>query len=144
VSRERHIEVTGRSAAPPERVFAVLEDGPGWKAWAGVPIAEYEREGVPAPHGVGAVRRFGNRVASTREEVLEHDPPRHLAYRILSGVPVRSYRADVTLTPDGTGTAIRWAATFTPKVPGTGWLLARFLRTFLRRFTRGLARHAEP
>jgi uncharacterized protein YndB with AHSA1/START domain len=137
------IEASARSAAPPERVFAVLEDAPGWTAWAGFPLAEYEREGTPAPPGAGAVRRLGNRVFSTREEVIASDPPRHFAYRILSGVPVREYRADVTLTPHGTGTEIRWASTFVPKVPGTGWLLAPLLRTFLRRFARGLARHAE-
>ena len=140
---ERRIEVTGRAAAPPERVFALVEDAPGWKHWAGFPLAEYEREGTPPPHGVGAVRRFGNRFASSREEVVEHDPPHHLAYRLLSGVPVRSYRADVTLTPDGDGTAIRWAAVFEPKLPGTGWLMGPFLRSFLRRFVRGLVRRAE-
>jgi uncharacterized protein YndB with AHSA1/START domain len=143
VSQVREIEATGRSSAPPERVFALLEDAPGWTAWAGFPLAEYEREGDPAPHGVGAVRRLGNRLASTREEVIAHDPPHHLAYRILSGVPVKDYRADVTLTPDGTGTAIRWVSTFRPKVPGTGPLLAPFLRLFIRRFARRLARHAE-
>jgi uncharacterized protein YndB with AHSA1/START domain len=139
----RAVEAEGRSSAPPERVFAVLEDAPGWKAWAGFPVAEYVQEGTPAPHGVGAIRRFGNKLTSTREEVLVHEPPRHLAYRIVSGVPVEGYRADVTLTPDGDGTAIRWAATFRPKVPGTGWILEPFLASFLRRFVKGLARHAE-
>jgi uncharacterized protein YndB with AHSA1/START domain len=143
VSGPHAIVATARSAASPERVFAVLEDGPGWKDWAGFPLAEYEREGTPGPHGVGAVRRLGNRFASTREEVVAYDPPRHFAYRILSGLPVKEYRADVTLTPDRTGTTIDWASTFVPKVPGTGWLLAPFLRMFLRLFARALARHAE-
>ncbi len=143
MSRVREIEATGRSAASPERLFAVVEDAPRWKEWAGFPFAEYEREGTPPPHGVGAVRRFGSRFASTREEVVADDPPRHLAYRIVSGMPVRDHRADVTLTPDGTGTEIRWAATFAPKVPGTGWLLAAFLGAFQRRFVRRLVRRAE-
>ena len=61
---------------------------------------------------------------------------------ILSGVPVREYRADVDLTPDGSGTRITWAATFVPKYPATGWILRLFLQGVLRDFTRRLARHA--
>jgi hypothetical protein len=28
----------------------------------------------------------------------------------VKGIPVRNYRAEVTLTPDGAGTRIRWSA----------------------------------
>ena len=43
---------------------------------------------------------------------------------MLSGVPVRDYRADIDIAPEGAGTMIRWRATFTPKIPGTGALFA--------------------
>ena len=42
----------------------------------------------------------------------------------LRGQPVRNYRADVRLTPDGAGTLIVWGATFEPLIPGTGRLLS--------------------
>jgi hypothetical protein len=138
----RTITVTERSEAPPEQVFALLEDATSWKDWTFVPAGRYEREGDPPPHGVGAIRQLGSRFGGSREEVVAHDPPRHLAYVILSGLPVREYRADVDLTPDGSGTRIEWRAVFTPKFAGTGWLLTPFLRTVLRHFARGLARHA--
>jgi hypothetical protein len=138
----RHLSVTGRSEAPPERVFAVVSDATSWPAWTMVRRASYEREGDPPPHGVGAVRRFGTGPAGSREEVVAYHPPDHFAYAILSGVPVRSYRADVRLEPDGTGTRITWEADFEPRFRGTGRVMDLFLGGVLRRFVRGLARHA--
>ena len=38
-------------------------------------------------------------------------------------LPLRSYRADIELTPDGTGTLIAWRATFEPKLAGHRRLL---------------------
>ena len=59
-----------------------------------------------------------------REKIVVFEPPSHHAYTLLSGNPVRNYRADVRLTPDGNGTLIRWGGTFEPIVPGTGPVLA--------------------
>jgi uncharacterized protein YndB with AHSA1/START domain len=136
------ITVREHSDAPPERVFALLEDAPGWKDWTRFSVARYEREGDPPPHGVGAIRNLGFRTFTSREEVVAYEPPHHLAYVLLKGVPVREYRADVTLTPDGTGTLITWTSTFEPKYPGTGWLMSAFLTAVLHDFARRLARHA--
>jgi uncharacterized protein YndB with AHSA1/START domain len=138
----RTITTTDRSEAPPARVFEVLADAPRWKDWARFSRSEYEREGDPPPHGVGAVRRFGSRVAASREEVVAYEPPHHFAYVLLSGLPVRNYRADVNLTPDGAGTRITWTSTFEPKIPGTGRIMSAFLGSVVRDFARRLARHA--
>jgi hypothetical protein len=138
----RTITATAHADATRETVFALLEDATSWKDWTRFPVARYEREGDPPPHGVGAIRNFGFRAGGSREEVVAHEPPYHLAYTLLSGVPVRDYRADVHLTPDDPGTRITWTATFTPKYPGTGWILTPFLRLILRDFARRLARHA--
>jgi hypothetical protein len=76
------------------------------------------------------------------------------AYEFLSGLPVRDYRAEVTLTPaSDAGTHIRWRSRFAPKIPGTGWLLRRQLRGFWVSLPRGwpgkrrkakAARRGEP
>ena len=138
------VEVQARSAAPPAVVFDVVADGARWQEWAGptVPRSRWVRQGDPAPGGVGAVRRLGRGPFGASEEILAYDPPRRLGYTVLSGLPVRSYRADVDLEPDGDGTRIRWTATFEPKVPGTGPLLRRFLTAMLGGFARRLAAHA--
>ena len=75
----------------------------------------------------------------SREEIVDYDPPRHLAYTLLSGMPVRDYRADVDLTPSGKGTSITWSGRFHPKVPGTGPLFEAFFRRVVGSFARRLA-----
>ena len=139
-------ELTVSSSAPRETVFEVLADATRWREWAGPMIAtsEWEREGDPAPGGVGAIRRLGRPPAFALEEILEYDPPHHLAYTIVRGLPVRGYHADIDLvaTADG-GTAIRWAGAFEPKVPGTGALFAAVLGRILHGYATSAAAEAE-
>ena len=138
----RRIEVYAHAAAPVETVWRWLADARSWSTWARFSYSELECEGVPAPDGVGAIRRFGSSGVVSREEILEFDPPRHLAYTLLSGMPVRDYRADVTLTADGDGTLIAWRSSFFPKYPGTGAALAAFMRFVLTDIATRLAKHA--
>jgi hypothetical protein len=74
----------------------------------------------------------------SREELVEFRPGRALSYSALSGPPIRSHRADVELSGRDGGTAISWREDFRVKLPGTGWLLERFVQ----RCADGLARHA--
>ena len=139
-------EFTVSSSATPEDVFAVLADATRWREWAGsmITVSEWEREGEPAPGGVGAIRRLGRPPAYAREQILEYDPPRHLAYTIVSGLPVNGYHADIDLlTASGGGTTIRWAGAFEPRVPGTGGLFAAVLERIVRGYATSAAAEAE-
>lgn len=102
----------------------------------------WEREGSPEPGGVGAIRKLGSPPVWGREEIVEYDPPRRLAYTILSGQPVRNYLAEVDLTPADGGTAIVWRARFDPLIPGSGPVMRWFLSRILGGFARRLAAHA--
>jgi uncharacterized protein YndB with AHSA1/START domain len=137
--------VTARSSAPPERIFELLSDATSWPRWAGPVIAHasWERQGEPAPGGVGAIRKLGRWPMFSREQVVASEPPSHHAYTILSGNPVRDYRADVALEPEGGGTVIAWSATFEPRIPGTGRLLERVYRGLIGSVARRLAAYAE-
>jgi Polyketide cyclase / dehydrase and lipid transport len=118
------------TAAPPERVFALLADTENWPKWSGHDRAELVRPGSPDRQGVGARRAF--------------EPPHHLGYVLVSGLPVKDYRADVTVAAlDGGGTAIDWRSTFRPSWPGSGFLIRRALQIFITRAARSLARAAE-
>lgn len=41
---------------------------------------------------------------------------------MLGGMPIRDYRAEIDLEPEGDGTTLRWRSTFSPIVPGIGWI----------------------
>ena len=56
---------------------------------------------------------------------------------------MRDYRADVDLSPDGSGTVIRWASSFEPKIPGTGWLFRGLMSRVLTQITASLAGAAD-
>jgi uncharacterized protein YndB with AHSA1/START domain len=140
--RRQKIAITTTTAAPPATVYALLADGASWPAWSPIDSFELEREGADAPEGVGAVRVFRNGRVEGRDTIVELVADRRLAYTNMSRLPVKDYRASVDLEPDGSGTRIRWQASFTPTVPGTGRLLRRALSRFLRQCAEGLAGHA--
>src|SRR5207237_5299916 len=104
------------SPADPKTVFDVLADVPRWREWAGPMIRQsmYERQGSPEAGGVGAIRKLGAPPVWGREEIVEYEPPHHLAYVMLSGHPIRNYRADVDLSPPGRGRRIHWPSTCDP------------------------------
>lgn len=111
-----------------------------WSDWAGFDESGYDEEGSPDRHGVGAVRRLRAGPLRSRERVLAHEPPTHLGYDYDGPLPIRDYRADVTLTEIPGGTRVRWRAAFTPTLPLTGTPLRLLLTRVLRRCLTGLDR----
>jgi len=101
------------------------------------------RPGSPDPDGVGALRRFALGPGGSSEEVVEWDPPHHLGYVAVRGLPVRHYRADVDLRSDGGGTTVTWRGSFDEIVPGTGAVLRLILGRMTRGFAVRVARYAE-
>ncbi|MCU1487464.1 MAG: Polyketide cyclase / dehydrase and lipid transport [Actinomycetia bacterium] len=138
----RTVVATRHSTAAVEQVWALLSQARTWKDWGSFTVAELEREGDPAPDGVGAVRRFGFPMYASREEVVAFEPPHHLGYTMLKGLPITGYRSDVTLAvaPDG-GTDLRWESSFDAR-PADGWFWAGFLRFLITDFSRRLAKAA--
>lgn len=136
-------EARARSSAPVADVWPLIGEAQRWKEWSFLTRSDLVRNGDPTPDGIGAVRRFTRYGVGSREEVVAWDPPHHLAYCVLSGVPVRHYRADVVLTPEASGTVITWSAAFDETIPGTGRLLVIVLRRMIRRFATEAARYAE-
>ncbi len=125
--------------APPPAVYRLLCDGATWPAWSPVGWFRLEQEGRAGGQSEGAIRVFGTGWVSSRERVVELRPGEAIAYELLSGLPVRAHRARVELAPQGGGTAIVWHETFEPALPGSGWVLHRFLRWFMPRCASGLA-----
>jgi len=138
------VEAHARSAAGREAVWVVVADARGWSRWGGWEAAELEREGDPPPAGLGAVKALKRGRVVSREEVTVFDPPSRFGYRLLSGLPLRGYEAEITLTDaPGGGTDITWRSQFEPKVPLTGGLFRRALQKFMADTVQRLAREAE-
>jgi len=77
-----------------------------------------------------------------REELTAFEPPERLAYKLLAGMPVRDYRAEVLLSEAGAGTELRWRAEF-EALPAIGGLLRRQLQRAFEEISASAAREAE-
>jgi hypothetical protein len=138
-----HVETTAVAAAPIGVVWTLVADITTWSQWGQWDETTREREGVPAPDGVGALRRFrrGRRVHT--EEVVAFEVPRRLAYEVREGLPVRDYHAEVTLESVGGGTRIRWTSDFDGANPIGGVAVHQVLKRFFPATARALASAAE-
>jgi hypothetical protein len=142
----KQIDVKVQTTADAATVYALLRDGATWPTWSPLESFELDRVGPDGDEGVGARRLFRSttwgRRTTSHEEIVELIPDRRLSYILLSGLPLRDYRADVDLEPNADGTTIHWQSSFRPKVMGTGWIYRRALGVFIQRMTTGLAAHA--
>lgn len=122
------VEAEGTAKASPETVWALLANASSYAEW-GPWNGSGDRELAGKASGdAGTIRwmRYGN--TTTVEKVLESEAGRRMVYTVVSGIPVRNYRAEVTLTPTAAGTHIRWAAEWDRTMLGR--IVLRSLRTF--------------
>ena len=143
MARRYEFEASARSTASAEAIWPLVGQATRWKEWAWMTRTELLRQGDPPPDGVGALRRFAFGPGGSKEEVVVWDPPRHLGYVVVRGLPVRGYRADVHLDQDDTGTLVTWRCSVEPLVPGTGGALRVALRAMVGGFARRLCRYAD-
>jgi hypothetical protein len=105
--------------------------------------AELEREGEPAPNGVGAIRVLGLVGPPLREEVLAYEPGRRFSYKLLSGLPVRDHVGTVELTPSAAGTRVVYAVNTTPTLPLAGGAFLAGLGLAIKQLLGGVAKESE-
>ncbi len=84
--------------------------------------------------GAGAERTITIGSVCVRERLLSVNAPQSFTYTILSGAPMKEHRAKVDFIPLGPATEIRFAVEFTPKIPGTGWIVGMVTKRALNRF----------
>jgi uncharacterized protein YndB with AHSA1/START domain len=104
------VEAEGIARAPAATVWRLVFDAASYPEWGPWSDAGYHQHGEPAPGGAGAVRWFRYGRTTTVERVLAAVPGERLSYTVIGGIPVRNYRADITLTPAADGTLVRWQA----------------------------------
>ena len=113
-----HVEAEGVTKAAPQVVWALVANADSYHEWGPWSASGYQSPGDRAHGGAGVIRwmRYGR--TTTVERVLEAEQARRLVYTVVKGIPVRNYRAEVTLTPEGEGTHIRWSASWDRTLPG--------------------------
>ena len=130
-------------AAPPEVVFDVLTDHRRYAELTALRKAELEREGEPAPNGVGAIRVLTAVGPPMREEVLVYERPSRFSYTVLSGLPVRDHVGTAELTAHDGGTKIVYAVRTEPTVPLAGGLVVAAIKQGIGRLLDGVAAESE-
>jgi uncharacterized protein YndB with AHSA1/START domain len=107
------VEATGETSAEAGTVWSLVADANRYPQWGPWKDGGY-RPPAAGPSRPGQIQwfRYGRR-STTVEKILEVDEDRRLVYTVARGLPVRNYRAEVTLTPTpSNGTSIRWRATW--------------------------------
>jgi uncharacterized protein YndB with AHSA1/START domain len=130
-------------AAPPETVFAVLTDYVSYSDFTPIRKVEIEKEGVPAPNGVGTIRVLSMIGPPLREEIVEFEPPSKFVYRLLSGAPLKDHVGTVTLAADGAGTLMVYTVDTTPTVPVGGGIVVAIVKRSVGQLASGVAKEAE-
>jgi uncharacterized protein YndB with AHSA1/START domain len=129
--------------APPEVVFDVLTDHRRYAELTPLRKSELEREGEPAPNGVGAIRKLSAVGPPIREEVVAYERPGRFSYKVLSGLPVRDHLGTVLLEADGSATRMTYAVKTTPTVPLAGGLVVFGVKRGITQLIDGVTAEAE-
>lgn len=137
----KRVEVCRRIEAPVQRVWDRYTDHVSWTEWAGMGKVRLEREGNPAPNGVGCIRVISSAGVGVHEEVLSFEPPRRMTYRVVKGgIPIKDHLGEVVFEPDGAGTLVTWRCQFESRIPGLGGVFRALITRLFRNALRGLER----
>lgn len=130
-------------AAPPEIVFDVLTDHRRYADLTPLRKSELEREGEPAPNGVGAIRKLSAVGPPLREETIVYERPTRFSYTLLSGLPVRDHVGTVAMEPNGQGTRVTYAVRTQPTLPLVGGAVVAVVKQGVTQLLNGVSAEAE-
>jgi Polyketide cyclase / dehydrase and lipid transport len=118
------VQAQGRTKASPGVVWPLVSDAPQYACWGPWDSGEYEGP----ERGIGHTRAFRRGRTTTVEKVVELEAQKRLVYTVIKGLPVRNYRAEVSLVPVPSGTEVTWSATWDRTIGG--WFVKKGLRRF--------------
>ncbi|MEA2167465.1 MAG: hypothetical protein QOF76_765 [Solirubrobacteraceae bacterium] len=135
--------ITKTTTASIDSVFDRLTDHRAYKDMTPLRKSTLDREGTPAPNGVGAVRRLGMVGPPQTEEVTVYERPNKFAYKLLTGLPVKDHVGTVELAETGGHTTITYHVRSTPTIPGGGLVLGPVLKKAIGDLLKGVIKAAE-
>jgi len=134
---------TREVAAPAETVFEVLTDHARYSQITPLRRSELEREGDPAPNGVGAIRKLIAVGPPLREEVIGYEAPSRFSYKVVSGIPVRDHVGTVELTAEDRRTKMVYAVRTQPTVPLIGPVVVAVTKQAVKQLVEGIVKESE-
>ena len=119
------------TSTPRVIVLARLRHALTWPNWGPFTKARIERPGTDGPSSPGEIRWFYTPTTASREEVLPSEGDVVLRYKLLEGLPVDDYIAEVAIRDrEGGQLEIMWSARFT----GRNFISGAFYRAVLSFF----------
>lgn len=136
--------LTRTTTAPLEAVFDAASDhrSTATYTWA-IRRSTLDREGTPAPNGVGALRRLASYGTTFVEEIVTYDRPARLAYSVRSGIPLQDHLGTIDVRRVGAATEVSWHVRATSKLPGIEWLLTPASKLLIGGWLDGILAAAE-
>lgn len=129
--------------APPEVVFDVLTDHRRYAEMTLLRKSVLEREGEPAPNGVGSIRVLSAVGPPLREETIVYERPSRFSYTVLSGLPVRDHVGTVSLEPSDGGTRVTYAVRTSSTLPVGGGVVVALVKQGVTQLLNGVSTEAE-
>ena len=132
--------ISAHIPAPIDTVWKLVSHHEGFRDWTLLLTSKLKVQGSPHPDGVGAVRFLGAGPVGAIERVTQFDPPYHLAYELVRGLPIKGYVAHVNLkeSPSGSGTDLVWTGAFQSAPGPTAPLFNAVLKAMIGHFIRGV------
>ena len=132
------IEIHQRFGASPEEVFAALSDHARMADWLG---AKVTLPMLTEGGGVGTIRRIHVGPMHVDEQIVAHEPPARIVYKIVNSVPgITDHEGEVRIAPHPAGgSEVHWLIHIEWALPRVGALASRTIRFGLSRGLRRLA-----
>jgi hypothetical protein len=126
-------------AAPIDRVFAAVTDHEAFIHGGGA-VTRIAQEGAPERNGLGCKREVKAGSLRLIEEVTAWSPPTSYEYVVREPrTLIKHDHGRIELTPQGSGTDVRWTTYFHVDVPVVGGMIGGLAeRLFRHAFTRYL------
>jgi uncharacterized protein YndB with AHSA1/START domain len=124
------VERTATIKAPPEKIFALINDLHGWGAWSPYEKKDpaMKRTFSGAASGKGAIYEWdGNKnVGKGRMEITETSPPSRIRIKLDFISPFEGHNAaEFTMAPKGDATSVTWA------MDGPAPFISKVMQVFL-------------
>jgi uncharacterized protein YndB with AHSA1/START domain len=135
------IQRTIRIAAPPETIFALIDDFHRWPLWAPQDHEDptMRRTYAGSPSGLGAISEWqgAGSTGQGRMQIVASDPPRTLTVQVDFAKPFTAHNInEFTLVPVGAATEITW------RMHGTNPPIAKLMSVFIS-MDRMMGKHFE-